>query len=281
MENITLIHGDSLMELPKLPSNSVDAIITDPPYCSGGQSSASRKAPPRSKYQGSGTMRTYTELLGDQRDQRGFVFWSRIWMAELFRIAKPNGLFLIFTDWRQLPSVSDVVQAAGWNWRRVVVWDKGPASRPNAGEFRSQAEFIIFATKGAFKPLPDIYLDGVLRFPVISNQKNHINAKPIPLIQELLKITPKRATILDPFLGGGAVARACVLTGRKCIGIELNEEAMETAKALVESGRILTQTEYPAPLFAQARLDRETRQGQLFPPAGPEQRSFAMSGLEP
>lgn len=48
---VTLYHGDSLAILPTLASESVDAVITDPPYSSGGMSLSARQADPATKYQ--------------------------------------------------------------------------------------------------------------------------------------------------------------------------------------------------------------------------------------
>ncbi len=50
------------------------------------------------------------------------------------------------------------------------------------------------------------------------------NAKPVELIEELLKISPPEALVLDPFIGSGTTAIACLRTGRHFVGFELSEE---------------------------------------------------------
>jgi site-specific DNA-methyltransferase (adenine-specific) len=63
--NATIYQGDALTILKTLPSSTVDAVVTDPPYSSGGVTLAARQANPAQKYQQSGTARTYPTLLGD------------------------------------------------------------------------------------------------------------------------------------------------------------------------------------------------------------------------
>jgi site-specific DNA-methyltransferase (adenine-specific) len=117
-----------------------------------------------------------------------------------------------------------------------VVWDKTAATRPNKGYFRHQAEYIIFATKGAWDAPTEECLPGVFAVPVSPSEKNHLTAKPVRLIMELLKALAPDAVVLDPFMGGGAVPRACRLTGRRCIGIEIQPESFRAAVELVEGG---------------------------------------------
>ncbi|MDD0864486.1 site-specific DNA-methyltransferase, partial [Xylella fastidiosa subsp. multiplex] len=68
------------------------------------------------------------------------------------RVTRPGGVLLVFTDWRMLPTLTDAVQSAGWAWQGIVVWDKTPACRPQLGRFRSQAEFIVWASCGLMNP---------------------------------------------------------------------------------------------------------------------------------
>lgn len=225
---VTLYHGDSLAILPTLASESVDAVITDPPYSSGGMSLSARQADPATKYQQTGTKKTYPPMLGDNRDQRSFIFWATLWLSECLRIARTGSPLLVFTDWRQLPAMTDAVQAAGWMWRGIVVWHKSSA-RPMIGEFRRDSEFIIYGCKGKLRKQTNRCLPGVFNYSVNTAQKIHITSKPLPLLQEFMAITPPEGTVLDPFLGGGTTAVAAKLNGRKSIGIELSPEYIALA----------------------------------------------------
>lgn len=235
-EAVRLYHGNALTILPALPAASVDAVVTDPPYSSGGVSLSARQGDPAQKYQSSGTARTYPPMLGDGKDQRSFTAWALFWLAECWRLAKDGAPALVFTDWRQLPSMTDALQAAGWFWLGIVPWNKRSA-RPQMGKFRQQCEYVLFGSKGRFTPASRACLPGMYDYPVITRQKVHLTSKPVPLLVDLLAITAAGGTILDPFIGGGTTALAAMQTGRKCIGIELSEAYAEiAAKRLSEAG---------------------------------------------
>jgi len=234
---MTLYKGDALAVLQGIPDVSVDAVVTDPPYSSGGTSTAARKADPADKYQQSSTKRSYPAMLGDNKDQRSFLAWAALWLSECWRIARDGSPLLMFSDWRQLPVMTDAVQAAGWTWRGVVVWEKTSA-RPMRGQFRAQAEYVIFATKGRFERATDRCLPGVFRHSVEMARRVHLTAKPVPLMCELLEVAKPGGVVLDPFMGGGATGLACKETGRQFVGVELSGEYFEIAAGrLAENSR--------------------------------------------
>ena len=235
-ESIRLYHGNALTILPKMPDASVDAVVTDPPYSSGGVSLSARQSDPAQKYQASGTARTYPPMLGDGKDQRSFTALAIFWLSECWRLAKDGSPILVFTDWRQLPSMTDALQATGWLWLGIVPWNKRSA-RPQIGKFRQQCEYVLFGSKGRFQPTSRACLPGVYEYPVITQLKVHLTSKPVPLLVDLLAVTAPGGTILDPFIGGGTTALAAMQTGRGCIGIELSEAyAAIAAKRLSEAG---------------------------------------------
>lgn len=129
----------------------------------------------------------------------------------------------MFSDWRQLPAMTDAVQAAGWTWRGVVVWHKR-TGRPLRGEFRREAEFVIFASKGRLGYRGPRCLPGLYAHTVDHKKKNHLTSKPVELLRELMEVVPEGGTVLDPFIGGGSTAEAARDTGRTCIGVELSPD---------------------------------------------------------
>lgn len=234
-DQATLYQGDALAVLRGLPDAGVDAVVTDPPYSSGGQSTAARKADPADKYQSSNTKRTYPPMLGDNKDQRSFLAWAALWLSECWRIAKDGAPLLVFSDWRQVPIMSDAVQAAGWTWRGLVVWDK-PTARPDKGRFRNQAEYILFASKGRHERATERCLPGVFRHSVDARRKVHLTGKPEPLLRDLLEVTKPGGLVLDPFMGGGTTGLACMGTGRRFVGVELSPEYYEIASTRISGG---------------------------------------------
>ena len=92
------------------------------------------------------------------------------------------------------------------------------------GEFRRDSEFIVYASKGKPTRYTRRCFPGVIQCPVNTATKVHITGKPLALMQDLMEIVKPGGTVLDPFLGGGTTAHAAMLTGRKCIGVELSPE---------------------------------------------------------
>lgn len=112
---IALYAGDALAVLAQLDTAAVDAIITDPPYSSGGMTRGDRTAATTTKYVSSGQPRA--EFAGDNRDQRAYGYWCALWLSEALRATRPGGICAHFADWRQLPTTTDALQAGGWVWR--------------------------------------------------------------------------------------------------------------------------------------------------------------------
>jgi len=195
----TLIQGEALPALHAMADESIDAVITDPPYSSGGFSRDDKGKDPDAKYTQSSAQGRYPSFSGDSRDQRSYLAWCSLWIAECVRVLKPGGYFLAFTDWRQLPVMTDAVQAGGVFWRGIVAWDKGRGARaPHKGYFRHQCEYVIWGTKGAAIQLEhDGPFDGCIQSTVRRDDKHHMTGKPTALMRELVR----------PVLPGGGSAR--------------------------------------------------------------------------
>jgi len=97
------------------------------------------------------------------------------------------------------------------------------------GEFRRDAEFVLYAVKEKARPASRKFLPGVFKHAVNPARKMHLTSNPLKLLKDLLSILPEGVTVLDPFLGGGTTALACLETKRRFIGVELSEEYMALA----------------------------------------------------
>lgn len=229
----TLYHGDCMEIIPTL--EGIEAVVTDPPYSSGGQFRSDRAASTQTKYVQTGAQYTYrNDFSGDNRDQRAFLTWASLWYAQLLRASKPGAILCAFTDWRQLPTSSDAIQCGGWVWRNIVTWWK-PGVRMQRGRFSSSAEYILYASSGV--PIEgEKSPQNVLQFaPVGGEAKEHIAEKPLALIEQLVGITLPGALVVDPFMGSGTTGVAAINLGRRFVGIEIDEHAFETACRRVEA----------------------------------------------
>jgi site-specific DNA-methyltransferase (adenine-specific) len=214
-----MIQGDALDVLERLDPGSHGALFTDPPYSSGGMFRGDRMAAPSTKYQKSSARGSHPEFMGDNRDQRSFAVWSERWLRLAWRALEPGALAVIFTDWRQLPTLTDAIQVAGFTWRGILVWDKSLSARPQPGRFRAQAEYMVWASKGPLPPAKGKPPGpGVFRLPVCHQRKIHIADKPVALCRDVLPLLT--GPILDPFAGAGPIGLAAIEAGKGYLGIE-------------------------------------------------------------
>lgn len=235
---IEILHGDCMEQMQGIQDGSIDMVLTDPPYSSGGLFAGDRKIDTRNKYtrtEYNGASRCQS-FSGDNMDQRSFTEFMRMVLHAARTKAKPEAIMAVFVDWRNLPALTDAMQTAGWVWRGIVVWDK-KNSRPQKGRFRSQCEYIVWGSNGALplergvNCLPGVY--SINNVP--SKDRLHQTEKPVELMEALLKIVPAGSVVLDPFMGSGSTGVACVNTGRSFIGIELDGGYYETAKQRIEA----------------------------------------------
>lgn len=232
MATWTLHRGDALTTLHTLPTGSADAIITDPPYNSGGLTPAARTTQTaRGKYVSGDAKHQLPDFDGDTRDQRGYLAWMSLILGQCLRIARHGAPLLIFCDFRQLPVTSDALQTAGWTWRGIVPWHK-PISRPFKGGFKRACEYVLWATNGpvdaARNPvyLPGLYSASQPR----GRRRHHITQKPDELMAELVRVCVPAGVVLDPFAGSGSTGVAALATGRSFVGIELSERYADVAR---------------------------------------------------
>lgn len=237
-EHVTLYHGDSREIIPAL--GRVDAIITDPPYSSGGMYRADRAASTTAKYQlAHETNRSYAAFSGDNRDQRSFEKWVDSWASSCLRLVPDGGGIGIFIDWRNVASVVDAMQMAGWVYRGLTPWHKGTDLRPNKGWFRRNIEFIVWGSAGPLPTGPGVdgeCWDGMFVARVNDGDKQHQTGKPVALMAQMLSVRPEWQTYLDPFAGSGSTLVAAKLVGRKAIGIEIEEHYCEVAARRLDQG---------------------------------------------
>jgi len=231
-----IIQGDVLRILPTFKDKSIGGIICDPPYASGGADLGAKQKSTAIKYSSAKINNPPPDFEGDAKDQRSWTRWMTEWLIEARRVAKDGAPICLFIDWRQLPSITDALQWAGWTWRGTLVWDK-QTSRPQKGRFRQQAEFIVWGSNGHMpldRKAP--VLAGVFRqaMPAFKN-RIHQTEKPLDVMREIVKIVEPDGIILDPFAGAGTTVLAAQLEGYSAIGIELSRHYAKAAQKRIEA----------------------------------------------
>lgn len=228
-DGITIIHGDCLFVLPELDEGSIDAVITDPPYSSGGQFRGDRTQKTVTKYVQTGSIETcHREFSGDNRDQRSFLAWASLWFSACHAASKQGAVVMAFSDWRQLPTMTDAMQCGGWVWRNLCTWWK-PGVRMQKGRFSSSAEYVLYGSHGIPVDGERAVQNVISCQPVGGEDKTHVAEKPEEVLVWCLSATPPESLVLDPFAGSGTTLSAAKAQGRRCIGIEIEERYCEIA----------------------------------------------------
>ena len=231
--SVTIYHGDSFDLLHDL--SGIGAVVTDPPYSSGGAYRGDRAQQTTTKYVNSDTIAYRHEFAGDNRDQRSFLVWCSMWLNAARQASTPGSVLASFIDWRQLPTLTDAVQAGGWVWRNLATWHK-PGVRMQRGRFSASAEYVVYATNGpaidgAGSP-QNVYACA----PISSDEKEHIAEKPSQVLRWVMQVVPPGAVVLDPFMGSGSTLRAAKDLGHRCIGIDVDERSCEVAAKRLGQG---------------------------------------------
>lgn len=208
----TLYLGDCLEVLPTLEAGSVDAVVTDPPFFT-----------PATHYQSRvGWARRWS-------DMSVLSTWWGVICEALRKTISDNGHVLTFCNADSYPAFYPPMFNL-WDKLVCLVWDK---DRPGLGRvWRHQHELIIAArNSGAYEPKDGRLRADVLRCKAtLSRNREHPVEKPPEMLAELITAcTPEGGTVLDPFMGSGTTGVACVQTGRKFIGIEIDEGYFEIA----------------------------------------------------
>ena len=264
MSLYTLHRGDALAVLRDMPTGSADALVTDPPYSSGGFTRGDRTADPRTKYSSheSAAADRLNHFGGDNRDQRAFLLWCTLWLSEALRVVKPGGVCAVWTDWRQLPTTTDAIQAGGWVWRGVAQWVK-TAPRPQKGRFAAAAEYLVWGSAGGMGDGTGACAPGavfaepvVLESVVPTADRVHLTQKPDAVMEWALSIVPADGVVLDPFAGSGSTGVAALRTGRRFVGVEWEPSYHAIAEQRLRDAEREVEARLP--------LSRPSVQGGLF-----------------
>jgi DNA modification methylase len=211
----TLHEGDCLDVLRDIPSGSVDAVITDPPYVIGAVSS--------------GVM---TSKAGSWSDMMNSAYWFKAWYSEAWRVLADHGCMWSFCNWRSLPVVMNAAQQAKISITSLLVWDKVWIGPGGTQGLRPRYELIALLAKPAFS-IPNRGIgDIVVSKWTAHKPTGHPAEKPVSLVEWLAEISAVRAggTVLDPFAGSGTTGVAAIKNGFNFIGIEREPAYCEIAR---------------------------------------------------
>ncbi|OIV38087.1 DNA methylase [Mangrovactinospora gilvigrisea] len=240
----TLHRGDALAVLTTLTDASIDAVITDPPYNSGGTTSAERTGrTARAKYT-SAKDENLKDFPGEARDQHSYTRWLTLILTECYRATRAGGIAAVFCDWRQLAPTTDALQGGGYLWRGVIVWHK-PVSRPQKGRFKQECEFVPWGSKGPMDAASNpVFLPGIYSASQPRKDRVHITQKPLEVMRQLVKICRPGGTVCDPFTGSGTTGVAALAEGYAFVGAEVSGHYFAIAQQRLAAQEQLTRDDF-------------------------------------
>lgn len=225
------IHGDCLEEMKKLESESIDLVVTSPPY---NLNTSKRKSPKGGHWNQDLVVNGY-ENYNDDLPNDEYVKWQRECIKEMYRLIKEDGAIFYNHKWRiqkgLLNDRHDIID--GFPVRQIIIWQRKGGINFNVGYFLPTYEVIYMITKPKFKLLPKKNHSG----DVWKIEQERHNPHPAPFPVELpAKIidSTNAELILDPFMGSGTTAIASLMFNRNFIGIDKSKVYVEMAKERVK-----------------------------------------------
>ena len=222
MEDIKLYCDDCLNIMKQIENESIDLIVTDPPYLI--KYKTNRRKNKDHDF--------CSEILNDDNEQLIIDY-----IKECYRILKNNTAMYMFCNCDKVDFFKQELENAGFKIKNMIIWVKNNWTAGDLkAQFGKQYEIIFLVNKGRKcfngKRITDVWM-----FDKISGKKQlHQNQKPVDLLKQcILKHSDENDIIFDGFMGSGSTGVACIETGRKFIGVELDKKYFEIAKERIEN----------------------------------------------
>lgn len=225
--NNMLLNQDVREVFKTIPDNSIDLVVTDPPY----------------KTTSRGNAGTSGGMLQKEINKKGQVFKHnnikpQEYIPELYRVLKDGSHCYIMTNHVNLQEMLNVATESGFKFVKCLIWDKG--NKIMGQYYMSSFEYILFLRKGKAKRINNCGTSDILRVPNIKlkgeDGKNlHDTEKPVELMKIMIDNSSNEGDIVfDPFMGIGSTGVACLELNRRFIGVELDEQYFPIAKHRME-----------------------------------------------
>lgn len=247
-EDFLYIYNDDILRTDYLDNNSIDLIVTSPPYNVDIQ------------YNSHNDRMSYQEYLN----------FTGNWLKRCYDLIKDDGRFCLNIPLDKnkgghqsiYADITIIAKKVGWKYHSTIIWNEGNISRRTAwGSYMSASapyviapvEVILILYKDNWKKISgskksnitkDEFMEwtnGVWTFNGESKKRvGHPTPFPVELPRRCIKLFSFVGdTVLDPFLGSGTTLIACVENNRKGIGVEIDKNYCELAKErLIKEAKI-------------------------------------------
>ncbi len=231
--------GDCLEVMHKMPDQSIDAIVTSPPYNLKQSTGNGMKNGNGGKWPKADLIKGY-DGHNDCMPHNKYVAWQRECLTAMMRLLKPTGAIFYNHKWRVqgglLQDRSDILE--GFPVRQIIIWRRNGGINFNPGYFLPTYEVIYLIANPDFRLAPKANALGDVW--QISQESNNPHPAPFPieLAQRCIESTTGQV-IMDPFMGSGTTALAAEAEGRDWIGIENSHAYCRLAKGRIDVYRKL------------------------------------------
>jgi len=225
LEQNKVYNLDCLEGLKLLDDNSIDSIVTDPPYKMTKRGKSCR---PNWMPNNMGE-----NVFGDLPIPDTYT-----WMKECFRVLKDESHFYTFTSINDIQNFLTQATLCGFKLHNIISMIKD-TGMPNRWYYK-QTELVLFFRKGKAKPINDFTSRDNIKviMPKQKDGKLHITQKPLDFIEKLItNSSTENQIILDPFMGSGTTAVACINTNRNYIGFEMDENYYNICQKRLEEAK--------------------------------------------
>lgn len=230
---ISLMEGNCVEQMTKIPDSCVDLILTDPPYNLG--LFMKKRGTNMGKLRNNHFAAASWDLL--EFDQ--WIQEMKLLFKEASRVMKKSGSLIMFMSLIKIESVIKIAEEYGFYYKTTGIWHKtNPMPRNMNLHFVNSTEswlyFVYDDTTGTFNNDGKIIHDFVETATIGLNEKKegkHPTQKPLSLMRHFISIlTNEGDVVLDPFMGSGTTGVACRELNRRFVGIELMPEYFSLAK---------------------------------------------------
>lgn len=228
MKSNKIYNIDCIEYMKTLPNESVDSIITDPPYNISRENNFK-------------TMGRAGIDFGEWDKKFNLTDWIKIANSKI----KKGGNIIVFNDWKNMTEITKELEKCGFEIKDLIRWEKSnPMPRNRDRRFITDYEVAVWAVKKGgkwtFNRLDEKYERPLIKCGITSKKEKefggHPTQKPIEVMKWIIeRLTNKGDIVLDPFMGSGTTGVACTLTDRYFIGLELDNTYFDIAKQRIEN----------------------------------------------
>ncbi len=234
-----ILQGDALVELMKMPDESIDCIIADPPYKISQEGKVIYRGIKKYKWERNTNIGfDFGKWDRQWESDENFFEWVELWFKECVRVMKKKAWIYIFFD-KQKTGIFDLYLAPKYKIkaRIIYIWVKtNPVPSFRKVNWNSGTEHIWVGSKGDSK-LKNFFDQKLMSNYFLSpnasaySKTEHPTEKPETLIARLVRVnTNEGDTVLDLFSGSGTTAVVCKRLKRNFCSVEISEEYIKIAK---------------------------------------------------